>query len=99
MISESYFRWLETGVQGVVPRFKVDGTTYMSTKDVAEVLDIAPGTLRALLSRGVLPDVTKQTHVTRKQRGFTEEWVIEAAAILGKTLPEAALVEWGEGAK
>lgn len=70
-----------------MPAFFVNGETYLSTKDVAELLDLAPGTLRGLLARGVLPDVPKQIYVTRKQRGFTREWVESAAEILGKDLP------------
>jgi predicted transcriptional regulator of viral defense system len=58
-----------------VPQFSINGETFFSTKDVADLLGIAPSTLRALLGRGVLPDVPRQTHVTRKQRGFTEAWV------------------------
>ena len=72
-----------------MPPFTVNGQTFLSTKDVAEILEMPPGTLRALLQRGALPDVPKQTHVTRKQRGFTKEWVREAAQILEKKLPRS----------
>jgi hypothetical protein len=69
-----------------MPRFNVNGRTYMSTSDVAAALDLPAPTLRSLIARGVLPDVDKLQYVTRKQRGFTEEWLDEAAKILGKTL-------------
>jgi hypothetical protein len=80
-----------------VPRFSVNGETFFSTKDAADFLGIAPSTLRALLARGVLPDVPRQTHVTRKQRGFTEAWIREAAAILGRNLPDGPLITHPSG--
>jgi hypothetical protein len=69
-----------------MPKFSVNGQTFMSTQDAAAALELPPATLRSLISRGVLPDVDKLLHVTRKQRGFTEEWLVAAAATLGKTL-------------
>lgn len=75
------------GAQADVPRFSVNGETYFSTKDVADLLGIAPSMVRSLIDRGVLPDVPKVTHVTRKQRGFDEDWLRTAAAKLDRRLP------------
>lgn len=80
-----------------MPRFSVNGETFFSTKDAADLLGIAPSTLRALLARGVLPDVPRQTHVTRKQRGFTEAWIRDAAALLGRRLPQGPLMTDSSG--
>jgi hypothetical protein len=85
------------GVQVAVPQFSVNGETYFSTKDVADLLGVAPSTVRSLIERGVLQDVPKVTHVTRKQRGFSEAWLREAALTLGRRLPTDLTTGAGRG--
>ena len=65
-----------------MPEFVAGGRQYFSTKDAAERLAMAPGTLRGLLARKVLPEPDMVRVGSRRQRGFTDAWVEQAREIL-----------------
>ena len=49
-----------------MPRFTIGGVEYLSTKDAADLLGVAPNTLRAYIKKSVLEDVPFQRVGTRK---------------------------------
>lgn len=65
-----------------MPRFTVDGVTYMSTQDAAEALGVKAGTLRAWIRDGVLPEAEKLRVGRRMQRGYTQAYVDNAKRVL-----------------
>ncbi len=58
------------------------GEELMSTSEVAAALDVSPSTVRRYLKEKILPEPGWTRKGRRKERGYSQEWLVEAKRTL-----------------